>query len=57
MPFGVHKDKPMDQVPADYLLWLWNDGLKNKTATSNVAAYIKENLHCLTLEDPDTIIA
>lgn len=54
MPFGKYKGKPMADVPASYLLWLWNDGLKNKTATSDVAAYIAENLHCLTLEDADT---
>ena len=56
MPFGKHKGHQMQEVPASYLLWLWNNGLSQETATSNVAAYIEENLQALTLEDPDTII-
>lgn len=27
MPFGKHKDEPLQDVPAHYLQWLWNDGL------------------------------
>jgi len=23
MPFGKHKDKELDDVPAEYLLWMW----------------------------------
>lgn len=26
MPFGIHRTKRMEHVPADYLLWLWDDG-------------------------------
>jgi len=29
MPFGVHKDKQLVDVPAQYLLWLLNTGLKD----------------------------
>ena len=29
MPFGKHKGEPMQDVPASYLRWLWNDGLRD----------------------------
>lgn len=29
MPFGKHKGEPMQDVPARYLQWLWNDGMKD----------------------------
>lgn len=51
MPFGVHKDKKMEDVPASYLLWLHNQGCRNP----DVAAYIEESMSALTLECPDTI--
>lgn len=51
MPFGVHKDKNMEDVPASYLLWLHNENCRH----AEVAAYIEENLSALKLEFPDTI--
>lgn len=39
MPFGKHKGKDMEKVPASYLLWLYNDGLK----PGSVRDYIEEN--------------
>jgi len=37
MPFGVHKDKQMQDVPADYLAFLKRDGCNH----AGVAAYIE----------------
>ena len=48
MPFGVHKDKKMEDVPANYLLYLYDE---DKCGNGNVRAYIEENLDTLRLED------
>lgn len=37
MPFGVHKDKQMIDVPADYLIWLLDKGNLNP---GSVLSYI-----------------
>jgi uncharacterized protein (DUF3820 family) len=50
MPFGKYKGKPMQDVPASYLHWLWTEGLKDQVATHPVAAYINQNLHALKKE-------
>ena len=55
MPFGKHKGERMEEVPADYLHWLWTNGLSEETKTSSVAAYIEENLSALKKEHPDGI--
>jgi uncharacterized protein (DUF3820 family) len=55
MPFGKYRGKPMQDVPASYLHWLWAEGKKNEVATSDVAAYISMNLHALKKEYPDGI--
>jgi len=39
MPFGMHKHKNMEDVPASYLLWLYGDGLK----PGSVRDYIEKN--------------
>lgn len=52
IPFGKHKGKCMEDVPASYLLWLWNENVSNL----DVRAYIQESMSALTLECPDTII-
>lgn len=54
MPFGKHKGKPMQDVPAAYLHWLWNNGAKDDQQ-SNVADYIRKNLDALKKEFPDGI--
>ncbi len=46
MPFGKHKGKPMEEVPARYLLWLYDE---NK-CTPEVRWYIHENLDVLNSE-------
>jgi uncharacterized protein (DUF3820 family) len=47
MPFGIHKDKKLEDVPADYLLWLYKD---NKCGKSGLKEYIEENMDFLELE-------
>lgn len=54
MPFGKHKGAPMQDVPASYLHWLWNNGLA-EDKRSPVAAYIRENLEALEMDFPDGI--
>lgn len=54
MPFGVHKGVEMANVPASYLLWLY-EGLKGTFLTVNtdqyrVFIYIKDNLDILESE-------
>ena len=46
MPFGKHKGQKMANVPADYLLWIF----ENNKCTQEVANYIKENMDTLTFE-------
>lgn len=54
MPFGKHKHKPMQDVPARYLHWLWTNGAK-EDLESNVADYIRRNLNSLKMEYKDGI--
>lgn len=53
MPFGKYKGKPMQDVPASYLHYLWTSGL-SKT-DEPVANYIRENIDALKKEHPDGI--
>lgn len=53
MPFGKHRGKPMSDVPASYLHYLWQNGMKNEQ--SPVADYIRRNLDALKLENKDLI--
>ena len=55
MPFGQYAGMPMQDVPARYLHYLWANGLKSQTKTSQVADYIKRNLEALKKEHPDGI--
>lgn len=50
MPFGKHKGKKMEDVPAEYLLWL-----RDQNHTGPVREYIEENLSALLKECPDYI--
>ena len=43
MPFRVHRGKPMIDVPAKYLIWLYNEGCSHQ----GVKQYIIENLDAL----------
>lgn len=53
MPFGKYKGKPMSEVPASYLFWLWTNGKESEK--DEVAEYIRENMHNLEMEYPDGI--
>lgn len=53
MPFGKHKGKPMQDVPASYLFYLWSNGLSQES--SSVAMYIRQNLNSLKQEYIDGI--
>ncbi len=46
MPYGQHKGKEMINVPADYLLWLY----ENNKAKEPVLSYIKDNMDALKFE-------
>lgn len=43
MPFGIHKGKKMEDVPASYLMWLYD----NNKCNGNVKEYIIDNLDVL----------
>lgn len=63
MPFGKHKGKAMEDVPADYLLWLWDETdmhNREKQYTEDgfaVHDYIKENFASLETECKDRIVS
>jgi uncharacterized protein (DUF3820 family) len=46
MPFGKYKGDKMTNVPASYLIWLYDNG----KCSSDVSEYIKENLDVLNEE-------
>lgn len=46
MPFGKYEGKAMINVPAQYLLWLFNQGCNH----AGVRKYIIENLDALNKE-------
>jgi uncharacterized protein (DUF3820 family) len=48
MPFGKFKGKPLEDVPASYLLWLWDNKLP--FSDKNLEEYILENLDVLRKE-------
>jgi uncharacterized protein (DUF3820 family) len=54
MPFGKYQRKEMGNVPADYLLWLYDQFKKQESPLSHdarrVKEYIEENLDALQLE-------
>ena len=54
MPFGIHKDRLMQDVPASYLHWLWTNG-KEYDKQCPVADYIRRNLGALKKELPNAI--
>lgn len=61
MPFGAYKDTHIEDVPASYLLYLWEDcRIYNRKAcfgtSLDVHNYIKENLTALEKECPDKIV-
>ena len=43
MPFGAHKGSKMGDIPADYLIFLWD----KRKCYGDVKEYIRENLPTL----------
>ena len=54
MPWGKHRGVPMQDVPAQYLWWLWTEGMMSNKQEP-VADYIRRNLEALKQEYPDGI--
>lgn len=56
MPWGKFKGVPMEDVPADYLFYLWtNLGFERKVNIDPVADYINRRLDTLEEDYPDGI--
>ena len=52
MPFGKYKGTPMEDVPASYLLWLWNENVQHP----GVRKYIIDSFSALEKDAPDVIV-
>lgn len=51
IPFGVHRGTKLANVPAGYLLYLWDKSKQGKELSdAKLAMYIKENFHAIELE-------
>lgn len=46
MPYGKYKGEKMINVPADYLLWLY----ENNKCSGEVRHYIEENMDVISVE-------
>lgn len=53
MPFGKHRGTPMEDVPAAYLLWLWDAG--KWAEPGDLHDYIARSFDALLQECPDYI--
>lgn len=47
MPFGMHRNKKLSNVPADYLLFIYRENKLNEP----LKKYIEENLEVLEAEE------
>lgn len=54
MPFGKHAGLKMEDVPAKYLLWLWDNGVHREK--SPLSEYIRESFSALETEAKDYIV-
>ncbi len=52
-PFGAHKNKPIQDVPVNYLHWLYHNA--HGKHTEPIKEYIKKSLDALKLENKDLI--
>jgi len=53
---GKYLGKPMSDVPASYLHFLWTQcGFKDRTDSNPIADYIKRNMGSLQMEHRDGI--
>lgn len=55
MPWGKHQGALMQDVPADYLFYLWTTRGKERDKQCPVADYIRRNKSALEQEHPDGI--
>lgn len=55
MPFGKHKGKKLEDVPASYLLWLWDNGVWSDTGNP-LHNYIRGSFTALETEAKDYIV-
>lgn len=55
MPFGKHQGKRLEDVPASYLLWLWDDGWWQRT-NEPLGAYLLDALSALQQQSRDYIL-
>lgn len=46
MPYGQYQGQAMANIPASYLIWLYD----NKRCSGNVKQYIQENIEVLRTE-------
>lgn len=51
MPFGAHKGRPMEHVPASYLLWIRDQDWI--TTWPDVLLYIDENWDAIVAESEE----
>lgn len=56
MPFGKRfKGTAMEEVPVEYLHWIWTETVGNSGNLGLVVDYIQRNLHALKQENEDLI--
>lgn len=55
MPFGKHRGEKLSEVPAQYLLWIWDNGIYADPAIG-MHHYIKEAFSALETEARDYIV-
>ncbi len=55
MPWGKYKGVPMQDVPADYMFWLWTERGFENNLIDPVPEYIRRNLSAFEMEYPDGI--
>jgi Putative quorum-sensing-regulated virulence factor len=60
MTFGKYRGTPIGEVPAGYLLWLWDNGLWDShvrgAEADPVRQYIIKHFAALETECPDMIV-
>ncbi len=54
MEFGKYRGKKLEDVPVDYLHWLWNNGMKEESHKP-LHGYIKTHMNVLKKENSDLL--
>jgi hypothetical protein len=55
--FGKYNGSKLEDIPASYLLWLWNNGMWKSKGKDPLADYIAENIRALEIDAPNIIIS